>query len=135
MPENSEKETIVHELSSEERLCPCCNEEMSPIGKDIHKSMKVIAAKIIQKEDHYITYACKCCEKEGTSMPILKTPRENTVIPGSFASPEAIAYLIYRNRLTTTRLVISLKNHHNSIEKLKLKFFYTERKWWKHERC
>lgn len=95
LPKNIQKEVVIHETSLEERMCPCCNKEMTQIGKDVYKSLVIIPAKAVQKEDHYITYACKCCDKEGLSTPILKTPHKKTVIPGGFASPEAIAYLIY----------------------------------------
>lgn len=43
--------------------------------------------------DRYPTYACKHCEKETGEANVVPTPMEPTVIPGSFASPSAIAHL------------------------------------------
>ena len=43
------------------------------------------------------TYACKSCAEsadEGCETPIVKAPREKNIIPGSFATPEAIAHIM-----------------------------------------
>ena len=47
--------------------------------------------------DIYYTYACKSCAEsadEGCETPIVKAPREKNIIPGSFATPEAIAHIM-----------------------------------------
>ena len=46
------------------------------------------------REDVYYTYACKVCERETGNSVIVNKPREPAVLPGSFASPEAIAHLM-----------------------------------------
>ena len=48
-------------------------------------------------EDIYYTYACKSCSEnadEGCETPVAKAPREKNIIPGSFATPEAIAHIM-----------------------------------------
>jgi transposase len=45
-------------------------------------------------EDWYYTYACRKCEKENTETTMAKASREPNFIPGSFATPEAAAYLM-----------------------------------------
>ena len=75
---------------------------MQEIGKEVRETLALVPAKAVLRQDVYYTYACKNCEKneetdaekEDVSTPIVKTPREPAVIPGSFASPEAIAHIM-----------------------------------------
>ena len=102
VPENIPVEVIEHRLSEEERKCPQCGETMQEIGKEVRETLVLVPAKAVLRQDVYYTYACKNCEKneetdaekEDVSTPIVKTPREPAVIPGSFASPEAIAHIM-----------------------------------------
>lgn len=43
---------------------------------------------------HESTYACQRCKEQEVTTPVVKTPREKSVIPGSFATPEAIAHIM-----------------------------------------
>ena len=45
------------------------------------------------REDVDYTYACKNCEQETGEANILKTPKEPALLPGSFASAEAVAHI------------------------------------------
>lgn len=102
VPDNIPVEVVEHRLSEEERKCPQCGETMQEIGKEVRETLVFEPAKAILRQDVYFTYACENCEKneeadaekEDVSTPILKTPKEPSVIPGSFASPEAIAYIM-----------------------------------------
>lgn len=67
---------------------------MTPIGKEVTRKFKIIPARTVIAEDHYYSYACRNCEKENVQTPVLKTPKEKSVISGSFATPEAIAHLM-----------------------------------------
>ena len=91
LPENVPVEVVEHRLPEEERVCPECGETMEEIGKEVTRRLKLIPARVVVQEDWYYTYACRNCEKNGIGTPVVKTPREKAVIPGSFATPEAIA--------------------------------------------
>ncbi len=93
IPKDIPVEEIIHELPEDQRACPQCGEEMVVIGKEVHESLKLIPAKAVLQRDIYYTYACKSCEKNDISTPVVKTPKDATIIPGSFASPEAVAHL------------------------------------------
>lgn len=54
----------------------------------------LIPAKAVLWREVYYTCACENCEKNDISTPVLKTPKELSVLPGSFASPEVIAHII-----------------------------------------
>lgn len=93
VPEDVPVEEIIHELPADQRVCPQCGEELIVIGKEVHESLKIKPAEAILQRDIYYTYACGNCEKNGLSTPVVKTEKEPVIIPGSFASPEAVAYL------------------------------------------
>ena len=94
LPDGLPEEVVEHGLSKEERKCAVCGDEMQVIGKEEQLKLKLIPAKAIIVRHIYYTYACMNCKERATETPILKTPREPTVIPGSFASPEAVAHII-----------------------------------------
>ena len=94
VPDNIPVEVVEHRLSEEERVCPQCGELMREIGTEVREVLKLIPAKAILRRDIYYTYACETCEKNDISTPIVKTPKEPSVIPGSFASAEAIAHIM-----------------------------------------
>ena len=59
--------------------------------------MEIIPTQTVVREDIYYTYACKNCSEnadEGCETPITKALRKKNIIPGSFASPEAIAHIM-----------------------------------------
>ena len=93
VPDNIEVVETEHTLSEEERVCPQCGETMQPIGKEVRETLELIPAKAVLHRDIYITYACANCQANDTTTPFVKTPREAVVIPGGYATPEAIAHI------------------------------------------
>ena len=91
-PENAEVVETRHTLSEEERICPQCGEVMQPIGTEVQEKIEIIPARIILRRDIYETYACENCKANDVTTPILKTPKKPALIPGSYASAEAVAY-------------------------------------------
>mgnify|MGYP002300331867 FL=1 len=97
IPEGIPTKQVEHRLEGEDLVCPQCGDTMTEIGKEVVKTLKVIPAQYIVREDIYYTYACKSCAEsadEGCETPIVKAPREKNIIPGSFATPEAIAHIM-----------------------------------------
>ena len=94
IPEGLPVEVVEHKLPEAELNCAICGTQMVIIGKEVHRSLIVEPAKFHEQDDVYFTYACPECEKESDEANIVKTPKEPTVLPGSFASPEAIAHIM-----------------------------------------
>lgn len=92
VPEGTSVEVVEHR--PEDRSCPKCGSEMVEIGKEVRRTLKMEPARFWIQEDVYYTYACKVCEKETGDSVIVNTPKKPAVLPGSFASPEAIAHLM-----------------------------------------
>lgn len=93
LPENVPVEIVEHRLSEEERECPICGEFMAEIGKEVRRTLKIIPAQVSIREDWYYTYACRRCQNEGTETPVVKAEKAPAVIPGSYASAEAVAHI------------------------------------------
>jgi len=97
IPEDIPREQVEHRLEGEALVCPQCGEAMTEIGKEVVRTLEIIPAQVVVHEDIYYTYACKKCSEdadEGCETPVVKAPREKNIIPGSFATPEAIAHIM-----------------------------------------
>ena len=97
IPEGVETKQVEHRLEGEDLVCPQCGDTMTEIGKEVVRTLEFIPAQTIVREDIYYTYACRGCSEnadEGCETPIVKAPREKSIIPGSFATPEAIAHIM-----------------------------------------
>ena len=93
VPEGTPTEVVEHRLPEEELVCEACGSQMVEIGKEVHRSLQMKPAQFWIREDVYYTYACKSCELETGEANILKTPKEPALLPGSFASAEAVAHI------------------------------------------
>ena len=90
-------EQVEHRLEGKDLVCPQCGDTMTEIGKKVVRTLEIIPAQTIVHEDIYYTCACKSCSEnadEGCETPIVKAPKEKNIIPGSFATPEAIAHIM-----------------------------------------
>ena len=97
IPKGIPVEQVEHRLEGEDLICPQCGNTMTEIGKEVVRTLEIIPAQTVVREDIYYTYACKNCSEnadEGCETPIAKVPRKKNIIPGSFASPEAIAHIM-----------------------------------------
>ena len=94
IPEGMPTKQVEHRLEGEDLVCPQCGDTMAEIGKEVVRTLEIIPAQMVVKEDIYYTYACQTCNKENIETPVVKAPKEKNIIPGSFATPEAIAHLM-----------------------------------------
>jgi len=93
LPADLPVEVIEHELAPEEKTCRECGKALHTMGRDVRDELKLVPAHAVILRHVRHTYACRCCEKNGISVPIVRAAMPNPVIKGSFASPEAIAHI------------------------------------------
>nr|WP_270576719.1 transposase [Butyricicoccus sp. OF30-11pH9A] len=93
VPEGTPTEVVEHRLSEEELICSACGSKMEEIGKEVRRSLQMEPARFWIREDVYYTYACRKCEQDSGEANILKTPKEPALLPGSYASAEAVAHI------------------------------------------
>ena len=74
-------------------ICSACGSKMEEIGKEVRRSLQMEPARFWIREDVYYTYACRKCEQDSGEANILKTPKEPALLPGSYASAEAVAHI------------------------------------------
>jgi transposase len=86
-------ERVEYELGESERVCPECGETMRDIGADVRRELKLIPAKVVVVEHAAHSYACRNCEKTGTSTPFAKAESPAALIPGSLASASLVAHI------------------------------------------
>ena len=95
LPENIPVEIVEHDIAESEKDCPKCNGKLHLMGRgDKRRELVIIPAQVKIVEHVSKTYACRNCEQTDTSVPIVKSPLPAPVIKGSYASPEAIAYIM-----------------------------------------
>ena len=81
IPEGIETKQVEHRLEGADLICPQCGDTMTEIGKEVVRTMEIIPAQTIVREDIYYTYACKSCSEsadEGCETPVVKAPRVRT---------------------------------------------------------
>ena len=93
VPEDIPVEVVEHPLSEEELACPQCGNQMTVIGKEVKETLVFKPAEAYIRQDVYYTYACQNCKENAESTQVIQTPKEPALIPGSYASPDAVAHI------------------------------------------
>lgn len=111
-------EIIEHKLAEHEQVCPCCQGPLHEMSTQVRQELKIIPAQVKVIKHIQSIYACRHCDKENTKTPIIKAPMPNPILPGSLASPSALAYImdqkytnsmpLYRQEKQLSRLGIRL---------------------------
>ena len=94
VPEGTPTEVVEHRPPENELTCSACGSKLVEIGKEVRRSLMMKPAKFWVREDVYYTYACKNCEQETGEANIVKAARGPALLPGSFASAEAVAHIV-----------------------------------------
>jgi len=88
------EETVPHDLSESERICPECGEALHGIGHNVRQELVIIPARVKVVKHEQAVYACRNCEKNNDHVPIVKAAMPEPVIKGSLASPSAVAHIL-----------------------------------------
>lgn len=108
LPKDLPRETIVIDLSDEEKICPIHKTSLVKIGETKKEKLEIIPAKVRVLEELTPAYKCPCCSKdEADKVTIKKSNPIAEIIPKSFASPSLLAYIAtakYQDALPLYRL-------------------------------
>jgi transposase len=85
-------EVIEYHLEEAEQVCPQCGNQLHVMSKEIRRELKVIPAQVKVVEHVRDVYACRTCEKENITTPVITASMPNPVLKGSFLSPSLLAY-------------------------------------------
>jgi transposase len=62
LPEHLERREVIHDLSEEQKLCPCCGEPRACIGEQTAEQLEMQPAKLYVLRTVKKTYACRRCD-------------------------------------------------------------------------
>ncbi|RPJ52655.1 MAG: hypothetical protein EHM23_32495, partial [Acidobacteria bacterium] len=86
--------THVHELSAQERACPCCGVERSEIGADESWQIECFPGHFARIHHVRKKYACPACENNGANPSIETAAKPETAIDRGLAGPGLLAYIV-----------------------------------------
>jgi transposase len=94
LPENLPRETIVHDIPEQDKICGC-GASLERIGEDICEKLDIIPAVIRVIRHIRPKYACKQCEGLETNGPVVKiAPSPRQIIAKSIATAGLLAYIL-----------------------------------------
>jgi transposase len=92
--ENLPATTHVHELSAEQRACPCCGVERAEIGADESWQIEYFPGHFERIHHVRKKYACPACEDNGASPSIETAAKPEAAIDKGLAGPGLLAYIV-----------------------------------------
>jgi transposase len=75
------RERVIHDISDENKICDCCQHVLHPIGEDTSEKLEFIPAQVKVSVNVRPKYACKACEKNGTTNKIKQATVPASIIP------------------------------------------------------
>jgi transposase len=92
--ENLPVTTQVHELSPEERICPCCGVERREIGQEESWQVEYFPGHFERIRHVRRKYACAVCENNGDSPRMETAARPGTAIEKGLAGPGLLSFIV-----------------------------------------
>jgi transposase len=92
--ENLPVTTQVHELSAEERACPCCGVERKEIGTDESWQVEYLPGHFERIHHVRKKYACPGCESNGDNPRMETAAKPDAAIDKGMAGPGLLAYIV-----------------------------------------
>jgi transposase len=86
--------THVHELSAEERACPCCGVERAEIGADESWQIEYFPGHFERIRHLRKKYACPACDNNGAGANIETAAKPEAAIDKGLAGPGLLAYIV-----------------------------------------
>lgn len=97
----------VHDLSEDQKSCPCCGEPRQKIGEESTSQIEFFPGHFTRIEHVQIKYACKHCEREAQNPQITLAEKPLQPIDKGMAGPGLLAYVVtskYADHLPLYRL-------------------------------
>ncbi|MBT8134092.1 MAG: IS66 family transposase, partial [Gammaproteobacteria bacterium] len=94
LPKDLPRETVVHDIPAEDKICDCCGTELHRMGEDKSEQLEFIPARLKVIEHIRPKYSCRHCEQHGTEVVIKIAPVPATPIPKSIATASLLSQVI-----------------------------------------
>jgi transposase len=92
--ENLPVSTQVHELSAEQRICPCCGVERKEIGQEESWQIEYFPGHFERIHHVRKKYACAACETNGENPRIETAAKPEAAIDKGLAGPGLLSYIV-----------------------------------------
>lgn len=92
LPDELTREVTTYTI--DEPICDECGHELHACGFEESEQVKIVPAHISVIKHRCTKYACRHCENTTTSSKIISASKPKQPIPGSIASPEALAAVV-----------------------------------------
>ncbi len=113
---------VRHELSEEDRKCPCCSELRTEFSVEKSEQLEYIPAHWKAIEHHRVKYCCTACQEK-----VIVAPKPPQPIEKGLPGPGLCAYSVLSKSATTCRCIAkkiftAVPAHHSSQYDLRLAF-------------
>lgn len=92
--ENLPTTTHVHELTPQQRACPCCGEQRQEVGSEKSWQIEYHPGHFERLEHIRKKYACSACESQGSSPQMETAAKPETAINKGLAGPGLLAFIV-----------------------------------------
>src|SRR5512144_44958 len=90
LPRSLPRQTVVHDLADDQKLCPWCGQPRAVIGEDRSEQLDIEPPRLKVLAHVRLKYACPACESGG----VQTAPKPPQPIPQSLTSPGLLAWLV-----------------------------------------
>lgn len=87
-------EVIEYKISEDEQVCDVCGSDLHEMSVEITREIEIIPPHVKVIEHRRSVYACRDCEKNEISTPIITAQMPKRALPGSIASAASIAHVM-----------------------------------------
>lgn len=87
-------EQIEYVLPGDEQICPQCTGKLHDMGVETRCEIKHIPAHLVLIHHNQHKYACRHCQTEETTTPIVTASMPKPAFPNSLASPSIVAHIM-----------------------------------------
>lgn len=94
LPKDLPREQVIHDIAEEDKQCDCCGGELHKMGEDVSEKLDFLPAKVKVIEHIRPKYACRECEKVGTSNNIKQAKMPLTPINKGIATSSLLSQII-----------------------------------------
>ena len=111
--ENLTEETIIHDISEEEKICQECGTKLTKIGESKTIKLVYVPAKLIKQIHVYPKYKCEKCENESIKTKIYESPYE-LAFPKTMVDSSIVSRIIVEKYLKYVPLYRQEKFYQNN---------------------
>lgn len=102
--ENLEVVKTEYRLDQDQQICPQCSGALHEMGTEERNEIEHVPATYRIRRHIRYKYACRHCQQEETTTPILVAPMLKPAFPNSLASPSAVANIMVQKFVIGTPL-------------------------------